>query len=59
MAFVHSASPVVTEFIDGNVRPWLAEPDILNAIIAQSAAMPTSAMLRSTTSTPAGVRKGR
>jgi hypothetical protein len=28
----------VTEFIDDNVRPWLAEPVILNAIIAQNAA---------------------
>lgn len=28
----------VMEFIDDNVRPWLAEPVILNAIIAQNAA---------------------
>lgn len=27
----------VTEFIDDNVHPWLAEPVILNAIIAPSA----------------------
>ncbi len=28
----------VTEFVDNNVRPWLAEPAILNALIAQNAA---------------------
>ena len=28
----------VSEFIDGNVRPWLGDPAILNAVIAQNAA---------------------
>ncbi len=28
----------VAEFIDGNVRPWLGDPAILNAVIAQNAA---------------------
>lgn len=28
----------VTEFVDGNVRPWLEEPAIVNAVIAQNAA---------------------
>ncbi|WP_439618668.1 hypothetical protein [Shinella sp.] len=28
----------VTEFVENNVRPWLTEPAILNAVIAQNAA---------------------